>query len=46
MHGQFYLENLKTKKSLGKSRCSWDDNTIKIIFMERGFEDVDWSHLA
>jgi hypothetical protein len=33
------------KTSLGRSKHRWEDN-IRIALMERGWEKVDWLHLA
>jgi hypothetical protein len=40
-----YNEKPEGERSLGRSRCKWEDN-IKIEFREKACVDVNWIHLA
>jgi hypothetical protein len=39
------VDEVKVKRSVGKSRRRWQDN-IKMDLTEIGWEGVDWIHLA
>jgi hypothetical protein len=45
MHTVFWLENLKGKRPLGRSRCRWEHN-IRMDLREIGWDSVNWMHVA
>jgi len=45
IHTKFWLEKPAGKRLFRRPRCRWEDN-IRMDIWEKGWEGVDWIHLA